>query len=709
VSPEDNPITSLPALRDELSLHPAPSSRSGSPAWTIYDPVRNLFFQIDWLTFEVLSRWPLSSAKPIVKSINQDTTLKINTETIDSVLHFLSVNNLTKRSQIEDTDFLSRQYKHQQHGPLKSLLHKYLFFRIPLWNPDEWLSQTLPYVKWLGSAWFSVLSLLVLLIGLVQVTRQWDQFTNSLVDLYSIQGLLAYAITIVGIKFIHELGHAYTAKHYGCLVPRMGIAFLVMLPMAYTDVNDVWRLTNKKQRLSVGAAGIRTELTIAVWATLLWTLLPEGSLKMTAFILATITWISTFAINASPFMRFDGYFLLMDAIEQPNLHSRSFELARWKLRQWLFSLNDEVPEQYSRERHRFLILFAFGTWFYRLVVFGGIALLIYFMVPKPLGPILAAIEIYWFILAPIFSEFIVWKKRSKEIAMSARSKQTLAILASFILLITLPWDSRIATQSILKVREIQALTSPVAAQIIEINVTSGEFVKTNQTLLRLESPDLTHQLNAAKQQSVLVQREIDKSAISFKLHQQLPVLNNQFSSIQSRIEGIEQQLAKLKIKAESHGTMHWLDPDLQTGDWIEKNTILGNLKRNDDYAVHAYVKQEDLNRIEVGMDARFYDSADMLQPVDLKVSRIDSDSTRVLSDKILAATHHGAILVRQNGKQLIPENVIYHVVLKPIESNLLPPHLPELTGETVIFGTPRAWGTSYWRYLVATVRREASF
>ena len=101
----------------------------------------------------------------------------------------------------------------------------------------------------------------------------------------------------------------------------------MLWPVAYTDTNEVWKLTRRDQRLKVAAAGIATELTIAVWAMLAWVWLPDG-LRAMAFLLATTTWVSTVLINASPFMRFDGYFLLSDFLQMPNLHARAFALAR---------------------------------------------------------------------------------------------------------------------------------------------------------------------------------------------------------------------------------------------------------------------------------------------------------------------------------------------------------------------------------------------
>ena len=184
-----------------------------------------------------------------------------------------------------------------------------------------------------------------------------------------------------------------------------------MWPVLYTDTNDVWRLKNHRQRLAVSSAGVLTELGIALWATFLWVLVPDGLLRSMLFLLSTTTWVSTVLINVSPFMRFDGYFILMDALDMPNLHGRSFALARWKLREWLFALDEPRPEQLSPAREHGLIAFAWATWIYRLVVFLGIAVLVYHFAVKLVGILLFMVEILWFVLMPLRLELKAWAER----------------------------------------------------------------------------------------------------------------------------------------------------------------------------------------------------------------------------------------------------------------------------------------------------------
>jgi putative peptide zinc metalloprotease protein len=141
-------------------------------------------------------------------------------------------------------------------------------------------------------------------------------------------------------------------------------------------------------------------------------------------LLATTTWVSTVLINASPFMRFDGYFLLSDYLQMPNLHSRAFALARWDARAAVCA--GRGPPERLLTRQRMLIAFAWATWIYRLVLFLGIAALVYHFFIKAVGILLFAVEIVWFVAKPVWSEVKAWRERKAQIAHSRRALECCA-------------------------------------------------------------------------------------------------------------------------------------------------------------------------------------------------------------------------------------------------------------------------------------------
>ena len=147
----------------------------------------------------------------------------------------------------------------------KFFLHHYLFFRIPLVAPDAFLRRTLPWAERLFfTKTFLWATLTALVLALYLIGRQWDAFTHTFSHFFSWEGAVMAGLTIACTKVIHELAHAYTAEHFGCRIPHMGIAFMVMMPLLYTDTSAAWRLKSKRQRMAVCAAGVLGELALSL-------------------------------------------------------------------------------------------------------------------------------------------------------------------------------------------------------------------------------------------------------------------------------------------------------------------------------------------------------------------------------------------------------------------------------------------------------------
>lgn len=698
----------LPALREELSLYSGPSEYDGAPTWSLQDPVRNRFFRIDWLAFEILSRWHLGNPAAIAASIRSETPIQADRDDVEAVATFLADNELIQCHDVKGVEAFCRRHARQRTSWYTWLLHRYLFFRIPLWHPDAFLTSTLVWIKPLFSRSFLILTVLALISGLIEVSRQWDVFVSSLIDMFSWEGLIGYAITLALVKLFHELGHAYTAKRFGCRVPTMGVAFLVMFPMAYTDVNEVWKLAEKRQRLAVGAAGIATELVVAAWATLAWTLLPDGLLKNAAFLLATTTWVSTIVINASPFLRFDGYFLLMDALNMPNLHARAFALTRWRLREWLFGLNEPRPEWIGKLRERWIISFGWITWTYRLIVFGGIAALVYYVFPKPLGPILAAIEIAWFIALPVWSELKAWQQRTPMILQRPRTYLTLALLACVIGTLFVAWDTRVQSQGLLKPAELYPVFAPGAARINSLPVEDGREIRAGDLLIGLEVPDLGMQKQVAATRAEGLRWQVESAGVDPALRAQRQVRQQEMGRARQEVRAIEAEQQRYLLKAPFAGRFFLTNPDIQRGSWVGKNEKLGMVANTTRWRVDTYLPESELARLRPGDTGRFYSETPGLADLEVRVERIDRDATRVLADAELSSVHGGLLPAREKDGQIIPEGAFYHVVLS-VAAPYTPQAIRVLRGRLTLRGEPTAWADSFMRSAAALFVREGGF
>jgi putative peptide zinc metalloprotease protein len=437
-------------------------------------------------------------------------------------------------------------------------------------------------------------------------------------------------------------------------VPNMGVAYLVMFPMAYTDVNDTWKLPGKRQRLAVGAAGIVTELLIAIWATLAWAFLPDGLLRTAMFLLASTTWITTVLINSFPFLRFDGYFLLMDWLDMPNLHARAFALGRWRLRELLFGLKAPPPEQIAPRRQRLLIIFSYATWSYRLIVFGGIAMIVYQVFPKPLGPVLAAVELIWFIILPVLHEMKIWKKYCRNLIQTRLGQRNLVALVCLFLLVVLPWDTRVEGQGVLKPLESYPLIAPGGSRISAMPVSNGAVVSKQALLLVLDQVDLKYQQRSLAARSESLSWQINAAGVDAKLREQQQVIAAKREKVDAEARGLEKQQQEFLMRAPFAGTLYLSHPDLVTGDWVGKNEKLAELVVPTSLRVVTYLSETDVDRLRVGDRGVFFSESGSPGALQLTVQNIDADATHELHEGMLASSRGGALPVREHDKLLKP-------------------------------------------------------
>ena len=475
---------SLPPLREDLALHPGATQKDGAPSWVIEDPLRGRFFRIGWLEFEVLSRWHMGQAQQLAQSVAAETLLQPTVEEVLAIKQFFAQHEL-----LANPELVARAAQGGLHKTslATKALHNYLMFRIPLLNPDRFLERFLPWFRPLLGQRALVVSVLAGLLGLLLALQQWETFSSTFLETLSLQGLLSYSVALVLAKVLHELGHAFTAKRLGLRVPRMGVAIVLLLPMLYTDTGETWRLTRRKDRFAIAVAGMRIELMLAAWCTLAWSFMPDGALRGALFFLATTSWIMTLAVNASPFMRFDGYYMMSDATGIPNLHDEAGKVSKHFLRKHLLGLDDPEPTLEGEAPPPWLLWFGLGTMVYRFFLFLGIAVTVYHYFFKALGIFLFAVEIGWFIVLPIYKELKVWWKERNRI-QTKPAQRALWALAAVLVALVLPWQGQVQAEGWVRAAQEFAVYPPRPARVLDLPQ-AGE-TDAQHFLATLESPDL---------------------------------------------------------------------------------------------------------------------------------------------------------------------------------------------------------------------------
>ncbi len=680
----------LPPLREELSLFKGGRAADGSPLWVLHDPVVNRFFRLGWLEFEVLSNWYRQSAQLIATHLNATTALKVSVEEVEQVGKFLSAHNLIQLTGQLGTERLMQQYRSQQVGRFKWLLKNYLFVRISIIRPDRFLNATLSAVEWLWSPVFLLIIAFSAILGLVLVQRQWETFLATFPYMFSVQGMLIVGASLVAVKVLHEFGHAYALKAFGCRVPSMGVAFLVLWPVLYTDASDSWKLVSRRQRLMIGAAGILVELSLAAIATLLWSFMADGPLRSAVFLIATTTWIATLLINMNPFMRFDGYYLMSDWLEMPNLQNRAFALGRWRLREALFGFGDSPPEYFPASRQRFLIIYAFATWLYRFFLFLGIALLVYFLFFKALGIFLMMVELSWFIFMPAFNEVKQWWMRKEDMRLNNKMVSTLLFIVSLLIVLLYPWDTLISLPGVWRAEQQTQVFTLQEGQVTDVLVDLDDAVTTDQLLVQQYSPDLDYAIVQGQHRIQMINTQLGLKGVSAELQQRSAMLWSELEAERAAQQARLQQQQQLSVRSNIDGVLVDRLGTLSVGDWLPAGTFLATVVGPDSGLLEAYVTEQDLMQISLGAKGWFYPNDALLEPVEVIVDAIDSASSRMLTEPYLASIYGGGIAVRESKDgTLIPETPVYRVLLRPDSKFRAPAQV--MTGNLRLEGESRSF------------------
>ena len=698
----------IPYLRQDLEIFRGNSREDGSPAWLLYDAVRNKYFTLGLTAFRLIKNW--RGGEDIQNFEKKINTQGIETtgEEIKSFVGFLQQNNLIIQPQGQGVAYLMQQKNSLKKSWIMNLIHSYLFFKIPLFTPDEWLGRTFSKVKFLGSKKIRNIIYILGFIGLFLVIQQFENFAKTFLYFFSIKGLMLYFITLVFVKCLHELGHAYVAKHYGCRVSAIGIAFLVFFPFLYTDTTDAWRLRNHKERLLINFAGILTELHLALIATFVWGILPEGGLKSAAFFIATTSWISSIAINVSPFMRFDGYYVFSDWLKAENLQPRAFALAKWKTRETLFGFNHKPPEEINPSRRWTFIIYAWSTWIYRFFLFIGIALLVYYFAFKVLGIILFAIEIYWFIMLPIIKEMKQWWLMRSEMKINKQTFRTTSILIITLMVLFLPWKSSMKIPAVYVSEKYSKIYSPYPAKIRSVFVTKDQEVEAGQNLIELYSPGLDQEINSIRRKILLTKTKINRmSGTSGNMDEYL-TYNQRLIALQSELFGLTNTKEKLIIKAPNKGKVKDL-VSLSNEMWVSNLDQLLGIVHYGTGSVKAFIREEQIDRFQENTPAVFIPNDGDHKKIHLISNKLDLSSVNNLPYIALASIHNGPIAIRNftSGEyQYRPETAHYVADFKLVNESRIKFELP---GYVHVEGNRYSPFIRFFRNVFSVLIRESGF
>ncbi|MFZ1815341.1 MAG: hypothetical protein WBO55_04980 [Rhizobiaceae bacterium] len=689
----------VPPLREELLLEKA------GQTFVLHDALSGKFFRLGEKAFAILGNWHLVESAQIARRAAAVLGLPVSGQEVAQLLDFLKANGLVRHqfADAPDPQLPASRWR-------LTTIQKIAFLRIPLFRPQRLLDFVYPFLAFLFTRGFRAFLALCMVLALYLTARQWDSFVSTFMSFISIEGAVTFAAGLVLVKCLHELGHALMAVHYGVRVPVAGIAFMLMVPVLFTDTTPAWCLASRRQRMMIDAGGMIAELVVAIFATLAWHILDDGPLRSFVYSIATISWLLSLAINLNPFMRFDGYYLFSGLLGVENLQARAFSLGRRRLRELLFALGEKPPETFEPDKRLILVGYAYATWTYRFFLGLGIAQVAYMLVAKAAGIFLLIAFVSSMVLVPIYREFEEWQKRWPLIARSNRSLVTAMLALVALALFIAPMPTRVTIPAIARFERELALHPSSDAMLLEMAMSPGVRFAAGQVLARFSSPGLEEEIARAKLELGLVETRLRRIASEQRDRADLRILLREHETATTRLRGLMEKLAALEMVAPFDGMVDTVDPELHAGLWVTMQKPVALVHDAGKVVLAGLVDEKAAASLEPGARGRFVPDDPAAPSCEAKLVRLGLTPASTVSEPELSDREGGRVPVAGRPEQAeapVPHGIWYDAALDA------PDCLDHLhTRQRGIVLLEAGWNSlalSLARRIVAVLVREANF
>lgn len=475
-----------------------------------------------------------------------------------------------------DTTQLFERHRKRVQREIKSQIFGIFFLRIPLFDPDPLLNRLWPILRWLCSPAAGVAWVIIVGLGLSAVFSNWDRARDQTQGILDQSNLFLLYLSFAFTKLIHEFGHATAVKKFGGEVHAMGVTLLVFTPIPYVDATAAWALRERWKRVMVGLAGMIPELFVAGIAAVIWANTGPGILNAVCYNAMIVASVSTVIFNINPLLRFDGYYILADLTDSPNLQPRS-------VRQWLhlierYAFGGRLSDSAARSRADawWLALYGLASWTYRLAVTISIILLVadkYFGI----GLLAGVVTFVGSFVLPVVGagRYLAREPRIERVRTRAWAVSAAALAVVILIFGVIPFPHHFRAPGLARASGSQQVVAPVPAWIRSFAVSSCTPVTAGQPVAKLESPDLDLAIAGA---------QADLEQALARERQVLSVLPAGIAPMRRRREALELRLAEyqhdrdeLDLRAPVSG--EWVSPRSEdlTQMWVARGTPIADI------------------------------------------------------------------------------------------------------------------------------------
>ncbi|MEP7221156.1 MAG: peptidase M50 [Novosphingobium sp.] len=563
-----------------------------------------------------------------------------------TALGMLHAADLLTSDTLPDTgEIVERQRKQRNQVWLQNLKSP-MSLRVPLVDPDAFLSRTMPRLRWVFGWAGLLLWLAVVVPAVLLASAHWGELTGNMADrVLAIGNLALLSLCYPVIKLIHELGHGYATKARGREVREMGIMLLVFMPVPYVDASTANSVPGKWQRALIGAAGMMAELFVAALALYLWLAIEPGVVRAILFNVMLIAGVSTLLVNGNPLLRFDGYYILADVLEIPNLASRANRFWGHLIDKYVFRLRDGPLFDATEGEKAWFLVYGPLAFIARMTMLFGISLFIarkFFFV----GVMIALWSVWtgvglpvWKMVTHVFASPHLSRNRTRAVRMTMG-----AALAVLLALFVIPAPHHLAAQGIVWLPEEAHVRAATDATITSVDAAEGDEVRRGQVLIETTQPVLEAEVTKLGWRLRELQAQADAELGADLVKRELSQLDLADASKHYAVQA--GRLDQLRIPAGVDG--RFVLAKAPAGDlpgrFVKQGELIGYVTPGHADVVRVAVSQDDIELLRAGLrGVRLWVASRPGRVLPAKVVREVPGGTYDLPSRALATDHGGTV------------------------------------------------------------------
>lgn len=532
--------------------------------------------------------------------MEEQPELALTQEEVVQILGQLHLSNLLQFDRGAAAASLFERYRQRRGREIKAMLMGFLAIKIPLIDPDRFLDRALPAIRVLFGPVGAVFYVVLMLLGMKSLLDESSHLFDQSAGLLAPANLGLLYVGMVLAKLVHEFGHAAACKRYGGEVHKMGVMLLMFAPLPYMDATASWGFRSRAQRMLVGASGVLCELAVAAIAALVWANTAPGVINALAYNVIFVASVSTALFNLNPLMRFDGYHMLVDFLDVPNLFQRSRDQLKYLFEFWALGVKTARPVARTPNEAILLPLYGAVSLGYWVLLMSTI---IFFIAEQylDLGVALAWIMFFSVVVMPVlnFSKYLLMSPK-----LQHQRSRTIALTVSGLLLglgvfAAVPVPDRVRVKGVLQAIQSRELYSDSGGALVALLARPGHWVQPGQPLARLENPELEFEIISVKQQrEQLLAQELQ--AITTAVANIEP-LTRQREAVDQKLAELLRQQSALTLLAPIEGIWSASELDAGQGQWIARGGSLGSIVDGRDWRFVAVLPQVSTHLLEAGV------------------------------------------------------------------------------------------------------------